>query len=122
MRIARRLRRLRRSAALCAVLSAALVPAATGAALAMPDKLPQEQYYASFETPDLSAAIAQERYLQSYGEPESLSPPQSPVPSDDTPWLPIALSITGALVIVAASTTQLRRFRLRRHRAVGTAA
>jgi hypothetical protein len=122
MRIARRLRRLRRSAALCAVLSAALVPAATGAALAMPDQLPQEQYYSSYETPDLSAALAQERYLQSYGEPQPLSAPQSPVPSDDTPWLPIALSIAGALAIVATGATQLRRLRVRRHRAVGTPA
>jgi hypothetical protein len=36
-------RRLRRSAALCAVLCAALVRAATGVALATPDQFPQEQ-------------------------------------------------------------------------------
>ena len=107
-------RRLRRSAGLCAILCAALVPATTGAALAIPDPLSQEQYYSSYETPDASAALAQERYLQSYGEPQPLVSPQSPLPSDDTPWLPIVLSITGALVLVAASTTQLRRLRLRR--------
>jgi hypothetical protein len=42
-------------------------------------------------------ALAQERYYMSYGEPEPLTLPQSPVPSDDTPWLPIALSITAVL-------------------------
>jgi hypothetical protein len=67
-------------------------------------------------------ARAQGRYYSSYGEPEPLTLPQSPAPSDDTPWLPIALSITGALVIAAASTTQLRRLRLRRRRAVRSTA
>jgi hypothetical protein len=67
-------------------------------------------------------ALAQERYYMSYGEPEPLTRPQSPVPSDDTPWLPIALSITAGLVIVATSATQLRRLRLRRHRATRSAA
>jgi hypothetical protein len=56
------------------------------------------------------------------GEPELLGVSQSPAPSDDTPWLPIALSITGALVIVAASATQLRRLRVRRRRAVRSTA
>jgi hypothetical protein len=73
-------------------------------------------------TPDSSPALAQERYFSSYGEPEPLTQPQSPAPSDDTPWLPIALAITGALVIVAASATQLRRLRLRRRRAVRSTA
>ena len=67
-------------------------------------------------------ALAQERYYTSYGEPEPLTRPQSPVPSDDTPWLPIALSITAGLVIVATSGTQLRRLRLRRRRATRSAA
>jgi hypothetical protein len=115
-------RRLRRSAALCAIICAALVPATAGVALAAPDPLAQERYYSSYETPDSSAALAQERYLSSYGEPESLTLPQSPAPSDDTPWLPIALSITGALIIVAASATQLRRLRLRRRHAARSTA
>lgn len=114
--------RLRRSAALCALLCAALVPATAGVALAAPDPLAQERYYSSHGTPDSSAALAQERYLSSYGEPEPLTLPQSPAPSDDTPWLPIALASTAALTIVAASATQRRRLRLRhRHAARSTA-
>ena len=113
---------LRHSAAVCALVCAALAPAMAGVAHATPDPLAQERYYSSYGTPDSSAALAQERYLSSYGEPEPLSLPQSPAPSDDTPWLPIALSITGALVIVAASATQLRRLRLRRRRAARSTA
>jgi hypothetical protein len=115
--------RLRRAAALCAILCAALVPATAGVALAAPDPLAQERYYSSYGTPDSSAALlAQERYLSSYGDPEPLTLPHSPVPSDDTPWLPIALSITGALVIAAATATHLRRLRLRRRRTVRSTA
>ena len=67
-------------------------------------------------------ALAQERYYSSYGEPKPLSPPHAPAPSDDTPWLPIALSITAALTIAAASATRLRRLRIPRRRAArGTA-
>ena len=73
-------------------------------------------------TPAADSALAQERYYMSYGEPEPLTRPQAPVPSDDTPWLPIALSITAALVIVATSATQLRRLRLRRRRATRSTA
>jgi hypothetical protein len=114
--------RLRRSAALCAILCAALVPATAGVARAAPDPLAQERYYSSYGTPDSSAALAQERYLSSYGEPEPLTLPQSPAPADDTPWRPIALSITGALITVAASATQLRRVRLRRRSAARSTA
>jgi hypothetical protein len=114
--------RLRRSAALGALLCAALVPATAGVASAAPDPLAQERYYSSYGTPDSSPALAQERYLSSYGEPEPLTLPQAPAPTDDTPWLPIALSITTALVIVAASATQLRRLRLRRRHAARSTA
>ena len=112
--------RLRRSAALGALLCAALVPATAGASPvrdAAPDPVAQERYYSSYGTPDSSPALAQERYLSSYGEPEPLTLPQAPAPTNDTPWLPIALSITAGLGIVAASATQLRRIRLRRRHA-----
>ena len=93
--------------------------------------LAQERYYMSYGknaatddnvTPAADPALAQERYYASYGEPEPLARPQSPVPSDDTPWLPIALSITAALVIAATSATQLRRLRVRRRRAARSTA
>jgi hypothetical protein len=120
--------RLRRSAQLCAVACALLVPATTGAAAAAANPtvkeraVAQERYLSSYETPSASAALAQERYLSSYGKPEQLTPPQTPAPSNDTPWLPIALSLAGALAIVAVSATQLRRVRIRRRRAAQTPA
>ena len=133
--------RLRRSAALCALACATLVPTTSGAALAAPADpvvqeryysshatpdssaaLAQERYYSSHATPDLSAALAEERHYSSYGEPEPLTLPQSGVPSDDSPWLPIAISIVGALTIVAASATQLHRLRTRRRRATSATA
>jgi hypothetical protein len=118
--------RLKRSVALCALVCAALVLATAGAAVAAsgpgPGLYAQESAYSSYGTADTSPALAQEQYLGSYGEPQQLSSPQSPLTSDDTPWLPIALSIAGALVIVAASATQLRRLRVRRRRAAGSTA
>ena len=39
---------------------------------------------------------------------------QSPAPSDDTPWLPIALSVAAALATGAAGATLARRLRIRR--------
>jgi hypothetical protein len=65
-------------------------------------------------TPAADAALAQERYYSSYGAPEPLAPPRSPVASDDTPWLPIAPSIAATLAIVAAGAAHLRRLRNRR--------
>jgi hypothetical protein len=60
-------------------------------------------------TPAVDAALARERYYASYGAPEPLAPPRSPVASDDTPWLPIALSIAVTLAIVAAGAAHLSR-------------
>jgi hypothetical protein len=55
-----------------------------------------------------SAALAQERYYSSYGEPAPVSLPRPSAPSDETLWLPIALSIALALPVVAAGATLLR--------------
>jgi hypothetical protein len=116
--------RLRRPARLCAIACALLVPATGGAALAAANPLAQDRNYWSYayENPDSSPAQAQERYYSSYGDPEPVTSPQSSAPSNEAPWLPIALSIAGALAIVAASTTQLRRARIRRRRAARTPA
>jgi hypothetical protein len=70
--------------------------------------------------PDTSPTLAQERYLGSYGAPRPLSAP--PAPSDETPWLLIWLSLTGALAIVAATATQRRRVRVRRRHAASPTA
>ena len=93
----------------------------------------QARYYSSYSEPaqskawtptktQIQSARAQARYYSSYGEPTPLVAPQPPAPSDDTPWLPIALAGAAALAIAAASATQLRRLRIRRRRAtqVGT--
>ena len=115
-------RHLRRPAGLGAIACALLVSLPSGAAVAVADPLQaersQERYYSSYGRPDRpDAALAQERYLSSYAEPKPLTPPQSPAASDATPWLPISLSIAGALAIVAASATQARRVRIRRRAA-----
>jgi hypothetical protein len=131
-------RRIHRPAILTAFACALLVSAISGPAAARPQQdlrspdardagrtsslagttSTPRQNLRSPDARDVEIALAQERYYSSYGEPEPLTLPQSPIPSDDTPWLPIALSIASALVIVAASAIQLRRLRLRRRHAV----
>jgi hypothetical protein len=100
------------------------LPATGGSAFAAADPLAQERSYSSYahESSESSPGLAQERYYSSYGDPEPLTSPQSPAPSDDAPWLLISLSIAGALATAAAATTQLRRVRIRRRRAAGTPA
>jgi hypothetical protein len=70
-----------------------------------------------------AADVVAERTWPAYPTPsggtaEPPSAPASPLAADDTPWLAIALSISGALLIVAATASQLRRLRLRRRRMV----
>jgi hypothetical protein len=116
-------------ALVCALLASALsgaAPARANEQTEVDRALAQERYYMSqgqSETLDAgtSAAQAQERYYSSYGEPEPVTVAQSPTPSDDTPWLPIALSVAVALAILAASATQVRRLRIRRRAARATA-
>ncbi len=102
----------RRSTSICMLACVALMATFTAAAVAAPT--PQDGYYHAFESPP---AETQEAYYSSYGTPDPLSAPQSPAPSDDTPWLAIAASIAGAILIVAASASQVRRVRIRRRRA-----
>ena len=117
---------------ICAIVFALLASTLTGVAPASANErtlaaaLAQERYYMSKGEPEtidagILAAEAQERYYSSYGEPEPLSVAQSPEPSDDTPWLPIALSVAVALAIVATSATLARRLRIRRRTARVTA-
>lgn len=73
------------------------------------DPLAPERYYMSYEP----LPTAEERYYSSYGDP-------APLPRDDPDeayWLAIALSIAGALSIVAVSATQAKRIRVRRRTA-----
>ena len=104
----------RRSTSICTLACAALLVAACSSALAMPSGA---GYYTSHE---MSPAEAQAAYYSSYGAPQS-QPAPAPVPSDGTPWLAIAASIAGALLIVGVSTTQAHRLRVRRRRAAGPA-
>jgi hypothetical protein len=113
------IRRLRGSAALCAIGCTALIAAGGGAAFAAAGQPAQERYYSSYEAPDVSRSVAREHYYSSYGEPESLALSQAPAPSDDAPWLPIALAVAGTLIVVGASATQVRRLRFRRRRTAG---
>ena len=106
-------------AIVCALLASALTGVTPASANERTQALAQERYYSSYNKPETidagtSAAEAQERYYSSYGKYAPLTVAQSPEPSDDTPWLPIALSAALALAIVAASTTMTRRLRIRR--------
>jgi len=94
----------------CALACALLVSAMSGAAAAQAGDVTQP------------AAHAQARYYSSYGEPEPLTLPQSPSAPDETPWLPIAVSIALALVVVLAGATRVRRLRVRRRRAARVSA
>jgi hypothetical protein len=109
----------------CALLASALIgvaPAGANEGTLAAGAVAQERYYSSYGEPEAidagtAAAEAQERYYSSYGAPEPLTVAHSPAPSDDTPWLPIALSVAVALAIVAASTTLAGRLRIRRRAA-----
>ena len=125
--------RTHRRTIICAIVCALLASAVGGVAHAGANErtqaaaaLAQERYYSSYDEPGTSsagtsAAEAQERYYSSYGEPEPPAVAQPPVPSDDTPWLLIALSVAVALAVVAASATLTRRLRIRRRAARITA-
>jgi hypothetical protein len=116
--------RTHRRTVICAIVCALLASALTGVARAGANEhtraaLAQERYYSSYGEPATtdaatSAAEAQERYYSSYGEPEPLTVAQAPEPSDDAQWLPIALSVAVTLAILAASATAARRLRIRR--------
>ena len=116
------IRWIRRAAVVSAVVCASLTLGLSGVALAGPIEraLAQEQSYMGGGKPDSSAAIAQERYYSSYGEPEPLTLPQPADPPDHTPWLAIGLSLAAAVATIALSATQLRRLRHRRRTARAT--
>ena len=101
---------LRRYAALCAL---ACTLALAAPALARP--LDQERYYSSYGDPAMTSALAQEHYYGSYPAPETPKAPQAA--SDGNALLIIALSIGGALVLVAAGLAGHQRNN-RRHRGV----
>ena len=117
--------RIVRTAALCALLASVPVSAAAARPIEDPQAsaaLSQERYYSSYGDPPAitagaSAVYAQERYYSSYGDAEPLTLPQPSAPSDGFPWLVVSLSIAAALAIAAASTTHLRRLRVRRRSA-----
>jgi hypothetical protein len=95
-------RRINRPAITCALACALLASAMSGTAAARPHQHTKA-----------SAALAQEHYYASYGDPAPVVASQPPAPSDDTPWRLIALSSAAALVIAAATASQLRRLRIR---------
>jgi hypothetical protein len=103
-------------AIVCALLSCAVSVAPAGASepTRSAAALAQERYYSSYTRPEAAdAARAQERYYSSYGEPQPLSVPQSPAPTDDTPWLAIAAALAAALVVAGATSTLVVRLRRR---------
>ena len=100
--------RLRRSAAPYA-LACALALAAP--AFAAPPR--DQERYSSYGDPAISSALTQERYYGSYLGPETPTAPHAA--RDGNEPLIIALSIGGALVLLAAGLAGHNR-RHRRHR------
>ena len=98
---------LRRSAALC-TLACTLALAAP----ALGGSRDQERYYSSYGDPAMTSALAQEHYYGSYPAPDTPKAPQAA--SDGNALLIIALSIGGALVLVAAGLAGHQRTN-RRH-------
>jgi hypothetical protein len=108
-------RQLRRSAALCALACTLAVAAFAASAAAAPDD--QERYYASYGDPGASSgALAQEQYYASYGETRPAKAPDAATGRDTR--LILALSIGGALALVAAAGVAGRRRSERRHDAL----
>jgi hypothetical protein len=101
---------LRRSAALCALACTLALAAFATPALAGPRD--QERYYSSYGDPAMTSALAQEHYYGSYPAPDTPKAPQAA--SDGNALLIIALSIGGALVLVAAGLAGHQRTN-RRH-------
>jgi hypothetical protein len=99
--------------AVMATTAALLAIALTGTAGAAANPLAQERYYSSYGDKATQAALAQERYYSSYGEPEPLSLPSAPAPSDGTPWLPI-VAVAGGALALALTAAGARRLRVRR--------
>jgi hypothetical protein len=103
---------LRRTAALCALACTLALAPLAAPALAGPRD--QERYYSSYGDPGLTSALAQERYYTSYPGPETRTAPQAA--SDGNALLIIALSIGGALVLVAAGLAGRHQTNRRHHR------
>jgi hypothetical protein len=101
-----------RTRAIAALACAALF-ALSGSAVAMPA---DHNYLAGSAASAPDPGRAQEQYYSSYGAPEPVHVAPSPAPSDDTPWLAIALTAAALLAIVAFFVAiVLRRHRVRRH-------
>jgi hypothetical protein len=128
-------RRTIRGALVCALLTCAVGVASAGAH----PVAPQAKYYASygatkqaqldgafvqnrdfasrggagigpFSRPDIAA---QARYYSSYGDPQPLTLARQPEPSDETPWLEIALIAAAALALAATGAAVAVRTRRR---------
>jgi hypothetical protein len=105
---------IRRSIIVCALFILALSASPALAHQSRSAALAQERYLESFGSGD-GAALAQERYYSSYGAPEPLRLPQSaPAPSDDSPLLIALIVVAVGLGVAGAGATQFRRVRGRR--------
>ncbi len=68
----------------------------------------------SDDSPQLTAAQAQERYYSSYGEPQPITATLAPAPTHHTPWPTITLAAAVALAAASIAAIHRRRLRLRR--------
>jgi hypothetical protein len=135
--------RLRRSAIVAALTCAALATTTGAAAAAQPNddtdchaqlgagldfvpcaQEPDPQHTSTLtradDSPQPTVAQAQERHYSSYGEPEPITAPLAPAPSNRAPWPTITLAATIALTATSIAAIHRRRLRLRRRVARAT--
>lgn len=101
---------IRRTIVVCALLVLAISASPAAAHQTRSAALAQERYLESFGSGD-AAAVAQERYYSSYGAPEPLRTSQPvPAPSDDSP-IAVVLIAVSALGVAGLGVVQVRRLR-----------
>ena len=83
---------------------------------------PDAQDAARHTTPADLAALAEERYYSSYGQPEPITPPATaPATADGIAALPFILGLAGTLIVGLAAGGGLHELYVRHRHAAGLA-
>ena len=83
---------------------------------------PDAQDAARHTTPADLAALAEEQYYSSYGQPEPITPPATaPATPDGIAALPFILGLAGALIVGLAAGGGLHQLYVRHRHAAGLA-
>jgi hypothetical protein len=76
-----------------------------------PSAVPAQPGAVTGDTPAVTAARAQERYLTSYGNPKPLARPAAPVDNGGADWAAIGISLGATCLLVGAVITLVSRTR-----------